>query len=358
MHIVYITSFFPPDRIAGAELATHFMARYMVSKGHRVDVVITRPSVPREKEERDGYNIHWLEFKQTKGLRFFNEIKAGVKKIEELKPDIVHSNCLLPGGTIATKYAKTHPCKSIVLCYGYDVTDMRFPLTIWGKAALKNSHLVMAASEYTSSKAKKWAPNINTTIFYAGYDDHVFPLNEKVQTDKIKNCLFIGRLIPEKGLDLLLEVFENLDESYHLQVIGQGELEKVYKDKCLNSSLKNRVKFLGYVPNEKLSDVLKKTHALILPSRREPFGVVCIEAIASGVPVVCSNVMGLPEAVCDGENGIVVNNFEISSWLSAIQRVCTEEKFRDEIYQKASYYHDKWKWSSRLGELENIYQSL
>ena len=359
MRLVYVTSFFPPDRIAGAELGTHFMAAHMAKQGHEVHVVITRPSEKRRAEEkRSGYTIHWLSYLNLKGFRFFSEIKAGLKKIKSLNPDIVHGNCLLPGGYIAAKYASQSSAKSVVLCYGYDVSDMGFLQSYFGKYAILNCTRTMAASKYTGTKVKRWVPSINPQIFYAGYDDHAFPLLPKVEIKETIQLLFIGRLIPEKGFDLLISILEKLNENYLLTVIGSGELESNYKNEIENKKLVHRVEFLGNVKNTEISDIMNQAHALILPSRREPFGVVCIEAIASGLPVVCSNAMGLPEAVCDGENGFVLEDFEVNTWVCAIKKVCSDKKVRDRIYAHAQKYHDQWKWSQRLQELENIYNTL
>lgn len=359
MRLVYVTSFFPPDRIAGAELGTHFMATHMAKQGHEVHVVITRPlERGRGEEKRSGYTIHWLSYLNLKGLRFFSEIKAGLKKLEILKPDIVHGNCLLPGGFIAAKYASKTHAESIVLCYGYDVSDMGFLQSYFGKYAIKNCTKIMAASKYTASKVKSWVPKSEPQTFYAGYDDNAFPLLPKVEIVDKKNILFIGRLIPEKGFDLLISVMEKLDDTYYLTVIGSGELESVYKEEAAEKKINQRIEFLGNIANTEITNVMKKSHVLLLPSKREPFGVVCIEAIASGIPVICSNVMGLPEAVCDGENGFVLKDFDVNSWVKAVEKICTDNGIREKIYTNAQKYHNQWKWSERLNELENIYKSL
>jgi glycosyltransferase involved in cell wall biosynthesis len=359
VRIAYITSFFPPDRVAGAELGTHFMAEFMAKCGHEVHVIITRPKEKnRSVEQRSGYSIHWLNYFNFKGMRFFSEIRSALKLLCKIKPDLVHANCLLPAGYIAAKHAQKNSIKSIVLCYGYDVTDMSSFQSLWGKYALSKVQECLAASNYTASQIKKWVPDLNPGIFYAGYDDSAFPLNPLVCQKEEKKLLFIGRLIPEKGFDFLIKIMDNLDENYTLTVLGKGEFENEYKSKVEELCLSKRIQFSGHVNNDQITKILKSTHALILPSRREPFGVVCIEAIASGVPVVCSDVMGLKEAVCDGENGIVMQGFDLKSWKSTVERICCDDSFSELIYSNAQKYHDKWKWSTRLAELENLYHTI
>jgi len=351
---VYITSFFPPDRVAGAELGMHFMAKYMAERGHDVHVVITRSAQNRAIERRDGYQIHWLQVSKVKGLKFFSEIKKSLSLLKQIKPDLIHANCLLPGGYIAAKYGSVHQCKTVVLCYGYDVSDMKFPMSLWGKWALEHVQRVLVATRYCKQVVQNWVPSLKPEVFLAGCDLTVFPkIPYRAAEDKF-SLLFIGRLIPEKGLDFLIELMDQLPENYHLTVIGTGEALPAYKAKTAKWG--ERVNFVGQVQNSECSQWLAQSDALVLPSYREPFGVVCIEAVVSGVPVVCSDAMGLPEAVADGINGKVVKGRDAMEWIEAIRACCEGGEFRQKIYQASESYRDKWAWSTRLRDLENLYR--
>ncbi|MBF0198174.1 MAG: glycosyltransferase family 4 protein [Planctomycetes bacterium] len=359
MKIAFITSFFPPDRVAGAELGTHFMAKYMAEKGHEVHVLITRPKVEKYREElRDGYIIHWLGAKRLKGFRFFSEVADSIKCLKTIKPDIVHGNCLLPGGYVAAQYGKKYGAKSVLLCYGYDVCDMSKLQAYWGRKALRGVDLALAATEYCSGVMKNWAPDINPQIYYAGCDIEAFPLLAEHRDSKVIKLLFIGRMIPVKGFELLLNLMAKLPENYQLDVLGQGELLQDYKQKSLSLGLEGRIHFHGLVPNKDIQHYFSKAHCLVLPSRREPFGVVAIEAICSGVPVVGAHVMGLPEAVASERNGFVVKNREVADWEKAIRLVCENSQLRSQLYQNAKEDRGKWAWSAQLRVLENMYQKL
>lgn len=344
--------------MAGAELGTHFMAKAMAKKGHEVHVVITRPLLPRVKEVRDGYTIHWLNYFNIKGFRFFSELRAAMKTLLEIKPDLVHGNCLLPGGYVAAQYAKRYNCASILLCYGYDVSDMSRIQSYFGKKALREVDMACAASHFVEGKMKHWVDSREYKIFYAGFDDENIPHQPLFQHQESYQLLFIGRMIPEKGFDFLLKVMQVLPEKYQLSVIGKGDLFEDYKEQVESTNLNKRVSFLGTILNQNIKNYLQKSHALVLPSRREPFGVVCIEAIASGVPVVCSNVMGLPEAVQNGDNGYVLDPNDINAWASSIQNVCESESLRQSIYENSKVYRKKWQWSTRCDELERLYRDL
>jgi len=123
----------------------------------------------------------------------------------------------------------------------------------------------------------------------------------KKNNEKI-SLLFVGRFDRQKGFDILLDSFKKLDpKKFDLVVAGGGILEA---DKHY-SSLMNEldIEYKGWVTATKLPDLYKCADLLIMPSRWEGFGLVAVEALAQGTPVMASNVGGLSEIVIDGFNG-------------------------------------------------------
>ena len=355
MRVAIVTSFFPPDRVAGAELGALFMARHFRDLGHDVHMVITRPADRRRSalEERDGIKVHWLTGPRPRGLAFLFEVREALSVLRELKPDAVNGNCLLPGG-LAAYLATKKRGRGSVLCYGYDVTDMKGIVGLIGSWTLKKIPHLGVATRYCQSIVKERSGGREGNICLAGCDEKVFPHLPYRQPQEQVQLLFIGRLIPEKGFDFLLKLMTKLPAHYHLQVAGGGDLLSGYEKKTKAMGLGERVKFLGLVPNGELSGILSRSDAFILPSFREPFGVVCIEAILSGVPVVCSDVMGLPEAVEDGKNGLVVKGRESEDWLGAIKKVVEDEAFRQQIHERGGELREHWSWSTRLRDMEAL----
>jgi glycosyltransferase involved in cell wall biosynthesis len=358
MKIVYVTSFYPPQRIAGAELGTQFMAEFMAQKGHQVHVVITRSQGKKyQHENRHHTIIHWLPASRWPFLKSISEITRALWTIWKIKPHMVHGNCLLPGGALAALATKFLGAKSLVLCYGYDVCDMSGLMAIFGRWALKNVDRVLAATNYCRSMVIKHVAEVEPQVFYAGCDETVFKLQPPRYLSGKKNLIFIGRMIPEKGLDFLLQVLVHLPENVELRVIGGGDVSRV-KLICEKLELQQRVHFQGLVENSDLPKFFSQAHVMVLPSYREPFGVVCIEAILSGVPVVCSDVMGLPEAVMHGENGLVVKGRDPKTWAKFIMQAIEDEDLRARCVKNAGSMRKKWSWSTRLAELEKIYHEM
>ena len=122
---------------------------------------------------------------------------------------------------------------------------------------------------------------------------------EYIARKKVKNFLFVGRLVEVKNLEFLIRVFNEL-KAYTLRIAGFGKLETYLK-----SIANDNIVFLGAVDNEKLSEVYQQNDVFILPSKSEPWGLVVEEALNNGMPVLVSDRVGCASEIVDDENGLV-----------------------------------------------------
>lgn len=114
-----------------------------------------------------------------------------------------------------------------------------------------------------------------------------------------KKYLYLGRLSPEKNVSMLIDIFQTLPD-HQLLVVGDGPLKKT-----LQKNASDNVKFIGYVENSSISKYFLEVDFLILPSKREPWGLVIEESLNLGVPVIVSTHCGGSELITDGVNGFV-----------------------------------------------------
>lgn len=128
--------------------------------------------------------------------------------------------------------------------------------------------------------------------------------------------LYLGRLSPEKNLDLVIEYFaKNAD--YHLSIVGDGPL----RDELQNKASEN-IEFLGHVPNEQLYDVFSSHDVLLLPSFSETWGLVIEESLYFGLPVICSDRVGAAEDMVEAlETGCIFSPTDILSLDNAVRHI-------------------------------------
>jgi len=121
--------------------------------------------------------------------------------------------------------------------------------------------------------------------------------------DDYVNLLFVGALENRKGLDVLLAALSGIDVQYKLVVVGEGEkMEEYIKGAHIH---KIDVEFLGFVEYDDIYTQYAKADVVIVPSRREPWGLVVAEALASGLNVIASNKVGSKYLIESGMNGAV-----------------------------------------------------
>ena len=145
--------------------------------------------------------------------------------------------------------------------------------------------------------------------------------------------LTVGRLEPEKNPLLLIEALHRLELEapgrYRLTWVGRGELEDAVRRRVGELGLSERVRVLGYVPfGPELLDLYRRAHAFVHVSRTEGVPQVLIEALASGTPVVATDVGGVRELLDDGRAGMLVPPDDVDALVAALRRIVEEEPRR------------------------------
>ena len=163
------------------------------------------------------------------------------------------------------------------------------------------------------------------------------------------DALFVGRLIPEKNVELLMRA---MPPSKTLCIIGDGpEKAKLVQ---LSRELNTNVRFRSELPYEDLIGVMKAANSLVLPSSREGFGIVALEALACGTPVITSNVRknAARELITHGENGFVVDLTEYQ--LRAALFKVDKKRMQGAAKAGAAFFD----WDLLSAELRKLYGSL
>lgn len=165
----------------------------------------------------------------------------------------------------------------------------------------------MTVSESTKKDLVSWGiPPTRITVVHNGVDT----IPTKVQKEKKKTVIFLGALAKDKGIEDALKAFAIMnkkDAGLQFWIVGGGSPDylKELKRQAKNLAIEKRIKFWGFVENKKKFELLAKSHILLNPSVREGWGLVNIEANASGTPVVGYNVPGIRDSVIDGKTGLL-----------------------------------------------------
>jgi glycosyltransferase involved in cell wall biosynthesis len=165
--------------------------------------------------------------------------------------------------------------------------------------------------------------------------------------------LYIGRLSAEKEIDRIKPVLEALPGA-RLALVGDGphraELEKHFADLPVN--------FVGYLAGEALASAYASADAFIFPSRTETLGLVLLEAMAAGCPVVAANSGGIPDIVTDGVNGYLFDPADEQGAIEATRKLLATQAAREQMRLNARAEAEKWGWAAATRQLQQFYQQV
>lgn len=187
------------------------------------------------------------------------------------------------------------------------------------KQLLRRFDRLIAISSYVERRLAGFTGLGNGAIetVYNGVDTERFDpsisgdaLRQRLGAEDDFVVLYVGRLAWNKGIEYLIEGMEGIRREVgnsRLLICGRGRLEADLKEKVRATGLQKEVNFLGAVPDEALPYYYACSDVVVAPSVFEPFGVVPLEAMSMRKPVVACNVGGMPEAVRDGQTGLLVS---------------------------------------------------
>jgi D-inositol-3-phosphate glycosyltransferase len=233
---------------------------------------------------------------------FVPALLAGfVRAARRADADLVHAHWL-PAGWVAAKSGKPY----VVQVWGTDVELARRSPAI-ARRILRGAQVVIAASSDLAERAHALGAG-EVRVIPSGVDLPVRVGDEAVPPE----VLYAGRLSPEKG------VLELVEAATHLNLVVAGD-----------GPLRSRVPGAqGFVPHDELQRLYARAAVVACPSRREGFGVACLEAMAHGRPVVATAVGGLRDLVVDGETGLLVPPRDPKSLRSALERLLGDQELR------------------------------
>jgi len=239
-------------------------------------------------------------------------------------------------------------CYLNLCCVQKTAGDSLLPIRIQGTAKVKhqlkaaqNVQRFIVGSRYMKSELEtNGIPGDKIEIVHpvpaALQTPHAVPASESPEV------LFVGQVIRGKGVDLMLKALSCLKGEWRATIVGEGNHLETCKQMAGQLGISNRVRFPGWIPHEKLDGYYRSARLLVVPSRwPEPFGMVGIEAMARGRPVIAFANGGIPDWLDHGNCGFLVAPDDISGMTSAIQDLLDDASLAARMGQAGVAHVDK-----------------
>lgn len=367
------SAFYP--NVGGVEEIARNLAR-QIGGEHEVAIAVNRyPENCLEVEELDQTVVHRFPFIYparnaeffTQSVRALSGFKRFASFIDSWKPDLVHVICPSSNSLYIAAARALYPFKLLVNLQGEFFMDahgiyQQSQLARFGAQQLLNrADAITACSQYVLDDAKKRF-RINSkieTVIFNGVDLHEAQSDEATAMPlPDRYILAAGRLVANKGFDYLIEAMARIaDRSITLIIAGDGPDRNRLESKVSQLGL-NNVHFAGRVGRSEITRLFSNCLFFVMPSPVEPFGIVCLEALRAGKPVIATNAGGPPEFIQDGTHGLLVQPRDAQSLGEAIQRLLQDDELRNKATYTCRTYADSFDWSKISTQYTDIYQQL
>lgn len=313
-------------------------------KRHEVHVLTYGPVKPRDFEREFVHQVKPLRIFGIRGVSF--ALLGGRKIVElckEINFDIVHAHYI---GT--TSYAgviakERRNIPLVVTAHGSDLDFMsKLPLgRYFVKESLIKANAVIAVSHDLGKKA----------LSLGAKEVHVIPNGiRELGEIKVKKefVTFIGSLTSYKSPETVVKLAKVLPEEKFL-IVGDGPLKRV-----LEANAPENVKFLGY--RRDIENILSKAKLLILPSKREGFGLVILEANSLKVPAIGRRIGGIKEIIRENKNGLTFETFE--ELVKEVRHILSTPKDAVKLGSTGKLISIKYSWEKVAERVEEVYKNV
>jgi len=228
-----------------------------------------------------------------------------------------------------------HPQKKLVIHYHMDVKhkNILFKILSWPEKLIKNS--LFKKSSTIVSASLDYIKNSQIKNIYKKYPEKFKEIPFSINTNefipkpesKENIILFVGGLDKAhyfKGVDILIQAFSKIEnQEYRLKIIGEGDQKNKFMKLCQELKIEDRVKFLGKLEKNELIKNYQQAKITILPSinSNEAFGIVLIESLSCGTPVIASNLPGVSKVFENEKSGIVIKPGDVLDLKEKIESI-------------------------------------
>jgi len=345
---------------SGIETSVNEVSRRLAEKGHKV-VVYCRSLKNREFPTQSFHNIKlvYIPTIHSKHFETFIHVLFSTLHLLFSDVDIVHFHAL--GPSIFSFLPRLFNKKTLVSIHGLDwkrkkwkyAARLFLKLCEYSAIYFPNKTIVVSKNiqDYLETKFKK-------RVHYIPNGVNVYPENmEKSEAvKKNKYILFVGRLVPEKGIHYLIKAFSELNTGIKLLIAGKSSFTDEYVS-YLHSISGPHIEFLGFIEPKMLKELYRNAYIFVLPSEVEGSSVSLLEAMSYGKCVLVSDIPECLEVI--GDCGVSFRSSDYLNLKDKLRYLIDNPDVVRQIGSRAKKrIHELYTWNSIIDELERLYISL
>lgn len=369
--IALISSSYHP-RFGGVEEHTRHVASVLIDRGAAVEVWTVRRQDDPDEAHVDGVTVRYLPspLPSMRVASLLNWSHAGPRALwrwrgaaRRFRPDILHVHCFGPNGIYALVLSKMTSVPLLLSAHGetfMDDTDiftrsllMQRGLTL----ACRTSAAVTGCSTQVVDDLRERFSAEEVSVVPNGVARLDLP-GRRQNCPQLPEVVAVGRLVGVKGFDLLLHAVALVDSPMRLTIVGDGPEREALEALAQQLGIGGSVSWVGKKSASQVQQIMSRGDVIVVPSRREAFGIVALEAWASGTPLVATSLGGPSTFVTDGHDGLLANPEEPRDLASKIERVLTDRELASRLVENGRKSVRAFTWERVVDSYVAIYRSL
>ena len=388
MRIVYFTDAYWP-RVNGVTVSVQTFADALKRRGHEIRIVC--PEYPEDREatgptdELGVIRIPSVGSFFSKEDRFSNPLKLVdiLPQLDAFNPDVVHVQTEFSFGTMGRHYCRTRGYPVVSTChthweqyFEHYIPGMpsRFARAIARtimRTAYRNDSLIVVPSQQIAKVLTAYGIKKEFPLIPTGIDADFFKPNaardERVARALLERfpglaigpfLLFVGRVGQEKNVAFLFEVLKRVlavRPDATLLLVGDGPYRSVLQKRSVDMGLKDSCLFTGYMPREELPSIYAMADIFVFPSKTETQGLVTIESMLCGTPVVAIGEMGTADVMAGDNGGFMVKD-NLEDFTARVLQLLDDDALRAAKSAEALEYAQRWTVEGMTDKLEVLYR--
>jgi teichuronic acid biosynthesis glycosyltransferase TuaC len=366
MRVIILSHMYPNKTTPDNGVFIHNQIRHIVKAGCDVRVVAPIPYSPRvlwfkpkwksygevpQFDNIDGIPVSYPRYFNLPGTWFrrmsYWSIYLGLSKrtdelIKSFKPQIIHAHTATPSGYVGLMLSRKYRIPLVCSLRGSDINVYphydKVTMHCTKQVLLTADRIVSVSKALKSAAEKIVSPRREIKVIYNGCNlkEFTFSLKDRLAyREKInistqeKAVIFVGELKINKGIFELINVLKNLISNYpllHAIIVGDGPEHSVIKNEVYSGKLNNKIHLVGNQRHSEVYSWLSAADIFVLPTHYEGLPNAVLEAMACNLPVISTDVGGVPEIIDDGKNGILIRARDEDALSRAIEFLINNEE--------------------------------
>ncbi len=353
----------------GVEEHVRRVAVELRDRGNAVTVWTVDRGEHLGKRRLDGIEVRYLPTplparSVRAGARFLRRLPASMlawaRAYRSFRPEVLHVHCFGPNGTYALALATLTRTPLVVTGHGETLGDdhgifQRSALSAWSlRRAMRVADAVSACSGFALADLRDGYGLRGGVVTGNGVDLDLMVPAEPIEDPPV--VFAVGRLERMKGMDLLVQAFDEagLRGRARLVIGGDGSARADLEQDVVRRGLSGSVTFTGRLEPEEVARRMASATLVVVPSRREAFGIVCLEAWRAGTPLVVTDRGGTVEFVNDGVDGLLVDPEDTGALSKAMLRVLDDPELGRRLAAGGSRAVRDYSWAMVVDRYESL----